>query len=648
MATLPSANTTISAEASPLAGGTGYCVVFAAVARNADCKPRVYSSWKTIIDQHDYSAGADYSAHHIRDTRQPVLFVPIPIATAGVVGRIDASKVTGTSVISVTPGPNGILEETNGILIVDKGGTVETDDVRVRVSLDNGVTYRAVRLKGVTSYTFPYVGIVLNFAAGTLVEGDTYRFATTAPAWDADGIAAGRVELGKQQRLARSWMVIGDAPTDTVANAVISAVNDYETLKKRFTTARVGVRDRLPFAAMSRTQVRMKGNPTVTFAEVGASGDTITRSAGSFVADGFAVGMTITITGSASNNVTGIITAVSATVLTFGTTDLVDEGPVANVAIVGSHTLTFAEVGASGDTVTRSGGSWLDDGFRAGDTITILGTASNNVSGIVTAVTSTVLTFGTTDLAPESIASAGVQITAGETMAAWVAAMADEFAPIVNQKRINLGLGRLRKASRITTWELRRSVQWPTSIREYQHDIHRPTWAKDDKELDGWVNTDADGNVVEYDDAETGGALDAGFTCARTWSNDVGVFVAMDLTRAEEGTALQYMHNMNVANLCCATVQRQTEKMVGQTPPVGLTGRILPAAKEVLEEAVNTDLEQTLLREFVKGEGPRASYARWSASSDDILNVPDATFHGVGDLRVNGTIVHVDTLQKVS
>lgn len=648
MATLPSANTTISAEASPLAGGTGFCVVFAACARLADCKPRVYSSWSTIVAQHEYSKGADYAAHHIRDVRQPVLFVPMPIAVAGTIGRIDASKVTGTSTITVTAGPNGVLEETSGIVIVDKGGTVEDDDVRLRVSLDAGVTFRSVRLKGVTSYTFPYVGIVLNFAAGTLVTGDTFRFATTAPMWDADGIAAARVELGKQQRLSRTWMIIGDVATDTLANAVVGAANDYEALKKRFTTARVGVRDRLPFAAMSRTTVRMRGNPNVTFAEVGGTGDTITRSGGSFVADGFAVGMTITVTGSAGNNVSGVITNVSASTLTFGTTDLVDEGPVGNVTIVGSHTLTFAEVGGTGDTITRSGGSWLDDGFRAGDVVKVLGSASNDVAGLVTAVTASTLTFDTTDLAAETIAAAAVQITAGETMAGWVEAMGDEFAPVVNQPRVNLGIGRLRKASPITGWELRRSIQWPTSIRDYQHDIHHPTWAKEDLALDGWVNTDADGNVIEYDEADTGGALAAGFTCARTWSNDVGVFVALDLTRANPETVLTYMHNMNVANLCCTIVQRQTEKLVGKTPPVDASGRILPAPKEVLEESVNTDLEQALLREFVKGEGPRASFARWEASSDDVLNVPDATLHGTGDLRVNGTIVHVDTVQKVS
>ena len=60
------------------------------------------------------------------------------------------------------------------------------------------------------------------------------------------------------------------------------------------------------------------------------------------------------------------------------------------------------------------------------------------------------------------------------------------------------------------------------------------------------------------------------------------------------------------------------------------------------------DLQASLLREFVPGEGPRASLAKWTASSDDDLSVPDATITGVAQLEVNGTIFHVETVVKVS
>lgn len=77
------------------------------------------------------------------------------------------------------------------------------------------------------------------------------------------------------------------------------------------------------------------GASLITFAEVGASGDTITRADGSFVDEGFEAGQTIVVTGSVSNNVTAVIASVSALVLTLTDTDLVNEGPIGGVKITG-------------------------------------------------------------------------------------------------------------------------------------------------------------------------------------------------------------------------------------------------------------------------------------------------------------------------
>jgi hypothetical protein len=73
--------------------------------------------------------------------------------------------------------------------------------------------------------------------------------------------------------------------------------------------------------------------------------------------------------------------------------------------LTGSPLLSFLEVGATGDTITRSAGSWIDDGWTPGDAITITGAvngANNCVNGIVTGVSATVITLGTTDLVTEA------------------------------------------------------------------------------------------------------------------------------------------------------------------------------------------------------------------------------------------------------
>src|SRR4030065_1246176 len=100
--------------------------------------------------------------------------------------------------------------------------------------------------------------------------------------------------------------------------------------------------------------------------------NTITRTKGSWIQDNFVVGMTLTVTGTASNNVTGVITAVTEKVLTVGvvlanetTTAAVfsgvdDDATVwfTNASVVASaHNFTRSEFGPRGIRVTRTSGA---------------------------------------------------------------------------------------------------------------------------------------------------------------------------------------------------------------------------------------------------------------------------------------------------
>ncbi|HXG69990.1 MAG TPA: hypothetical protein VNJ04_05175 [Gemmatimonadaceae bacterium] len=482
MASLPSATVTVSAEAGPSAGGTGYIAVFGCVGTSADITPRVFTSAKSLIAQHGYSQAVDYAALHIEATRKPVLFIGLPVVTAGTATAVVATGA-GTSVVTVTPGVAGYLDEVNAVIKVITGGTVGTNGIVISVSMDGGTTEKLVRLGTATTYAVPYLGIVITFGIGTLLAGGKYTFSTTAPMWDSAGLTAARLALAAQQKPTRSWMVVGDIATSTVAGYVTTAVNAYETSNKRFALARVNVRDRL-----------------------------------------------------------------------------------------------------------------------------------------------------TT-----------------ETMSAWVSAMDAAFATVDSQKRIDIGLGRLRKLSPITGWELRRPVAWAASIREYQKDIHITTWRVDDGPLDGWSAEDASGNVVEYDERSVGGGLAGRFTVATTLDNGPnGSFIATSLTRDVEGSLLSYTHNMHVANLCCTVVQQVTNRFIGQTPPLNSDGTMRADARSKLESRVNTALARALLSEFVPGEGARASLAVWTMSTSDVLNVVGATVTGAAKLEVNGTIVSVITNVRVS
>jgi hypothetical protein len=648
MASLPEATVQIDDEAGALAGGTDLLTVFGCVELAADLVPRVFASSKAMLTKHGYAPAIDYCALHFEETKKPIIFIGLPTVTAAVIGRLDASGNTGTSVVTVSAGTHGVLDEVNAIVTVDTGGTIGTDQIVLGLSLDGGRTTKKIRLGTANSYTIAYVGLILHFAAGTLVADDVaFRFSTTAPRWDQAGLIAARAALVAQQKQSRSWLIVGDLLVEDDATDVVTQANGYETANTRFITARAQVRDRKVQAALSRIRVRLTGTATLTFAEVGGTGDTITRSTGSWITDGFAIGDVVTVAGSVSNNVTGPIAALTATVLTFGTTDLAAEGPVSSCTVVGSNGLTFAEVGATGDTITRTGGSWLADGFAVGDVVTVASSASNNVTGPITALTATVLTFGTTDLAAEVIGSYTVTITAGEDDPTWVAAMDTAFGGVDSERRIDLGGGRGRKSSPITGWRFRRPVAWAASIREYQHDVQIPCWRKADGPCSGWTLEDAEGNVVEHDERSDGGLLAARFTCFRSYANGpLGAFIALSLTRAVEGSLLSRTHNMAVANVACSVTQAESENAIGQVLVLNLDGTGTEASLVVLEERVNSALAIALLQR--KLEGPRASDAKWKASRSDILNIPDALLNGTLDLRLNGTLERISTRVRVA
>ncbi len=126
---------------------------------------------------------------------------------------------------------------------------------------------------------------------------------------------------------------------------------------------------------------------SVVFTRDGA-GDTITRSdGGSWITDGFAAGQTIAVSGTAYNNVNFTLVGVTASTLRVSVANSVVPTPpattesaritadIGTVAEVGTqYNITFSSSG--GNKITRNdvGGSWVADGFAAGQTIAVYGT----------------------------------------------------------------------------------------------------------------------------------------------------------------------------------------------------------------------------------------------------------------------------------
>lgn len=660
MATLPSATTRLDDSAGPAAVGSKYVAVIAPCSKLADGVPRLYFNSKALADAHNYCQGADYSAYHMGQTKLPVIFVPVPIATPGTVGRFNTSGNTNTSVCSVAVTGAGSLDEIDGVVKVVTGGVVGTAQIVLSLSLDGGVSFYTVKLGQATSYAIVTpigsygVGLTISFAGGSLTAGETVlTFHSTAPMWDSVGMGAVRAALANQSKRIRDIVVMGEVSTGAMAAYVQTLVDGYETTNERYTGAKVALRDRLPLATISKNRVSVSGDPSLTFA---SSGFTVTRGAGSFLTDGFVNGMTVKCTGSTSNNFTLVVTTVAASVLTFAAT-VANEGPKTGCTITGEATLTIADGGAGVDTITRTTGSWLADGFRVGDLVSITGTAgatNDIVNKAITVLTPTVMTFATASVGgSEVIGSYGVTVTAGETKAQWLATLDTQMATTtpITSKRMNLGFGRGRMVSPFLASSMRRSSIWDDSVISYQHDLHIPTFAVNPggprpSGITGSSLNDASGNLYEFDQRIDGGATEAGFTAYTTRDGYDGCFIALSLTRAADSSALSRQQNMAVANLAQAICQTEAVRILGKVLVRNADGTPTSESIGKVKSAVDGALKRGLLTN-AEGEGQRASDASWDPDPNTDLSTPGTLWPCTMTLKINNTVEQIATTIKV-
>ncbi len=642
MATLPRASTVLQDTAGVPAGGLDVICVFAPVSVSPDITPRFFGNAADIYAQHGYSEGLEYAALHFTQTRKPVLFVGLPIVTQGVLSRLNTEGNAGTSVVSVTAAAGGCLAEHHGMIEVIAGGTVGVNQIVLGLSLDGGRTWQKLRVGTNNSIAIPYIGVTISLGAGTLVADPVavvLSWRGSGPLSDQTSREAARVALSGQQKAFRSILMIGDCQAAIDASNFLTTLNTYETSNERFIYGRCGVSDLHPRAQSSSVRKIMSGAPSLTFTST-----TATRASGSFLTDGFAVGDMVYLTGTASNNGTkGPITALTATVLTVASGFTVET--TATAVVTGRQALTFA---AAGNTVTRSSGSWISDGFAVGQVVTFAGTASNNFTATITALTATVMSFSS-GVANETVGIGIGSAVQSLTKAAWMAAQDLVYSVVDAAPRIDISAGRARITSPFSQWYFRRPASWFASLREYAHDLHVATWRKQDGPLAGADLADENGNLYEWDDRVDGAAASAArFTSLRTWGNGPqGAFVALSLTRANEGSLQAYTHNKAVVNLAQTVCQLNTENAcVGVSLTLNDDGTATKDALATIQSRVNAALELALLVN-AQGEGARASKAVWTPSANDILNVPNATLTGVLDLQLNGTIVNVTTTVRI-
>lgn len=137
-----------------------------------------------------------------------VLAIGMPVAADGTATAVvDGAGNTSTSNVTVTlDATNGAWDDFYVLLRIVRGGTVGTAGIQLQISLDAGRTFGPLLALGTAvTYAIPSTGVTLNFDVGTLVTGDTFRFATTAPMWDASGLNAAIAALQASPYALSGW-----------------------------------------------------------------------------------------------------------------------------------------------------------------------------------------------------------------------------------------------------------------------------------------------------------------------------------------------------------------------------------------------------------------------------------------------------------
>ncbi|HUU83030.1 MAG TPA: hypothetical protein VM243_05950, partial [Phycisphaerae bacterium] len=202
-------------------------------------------------------------------------------------------------------------------------------------------------------------------------------------------------------------------------------------------TVRVGIRNEqyltIAEAIPEGAGIQMTGNPKLDFTQDPSGPDTIQRFSGSWTAEGFRPGQLIVVSGTSANDNTYTIASVDEDIITLAddlaSTEAHAPSPdlaiyvvasqqvPAAVEMTGSPELELTEGGANPDTITRSQGSWIADGFKEGTFIRFVGSSGNTDAYEIASVTDNVIELATTeDLADETLAAPQLEAVVAQTV----------------------------------------------------------------------------------------------------------------------------------------------------------------------------------------------------------------------------------------
>jgi hypothetical protein len=234
--------------------GAGNTIVVAGVSSAGTANQPTFSSRpSTFTSTFGYGPGPQLAAAIAAQTGNAVGFVKVATASNGTNTSVRATAGnTSTSVVTLTGTPNDTYY---GLVTVLTGGnTIAAGGNVIAISLDAGrSTYVTVQLQAAQStYVVANTGLTLNFAAGTLVTGDSFAWISTEPTWSQANVSSalqslvGTAIAWKDVFIPGGAAAINGAGTVGATNSDVQAVDGYMTTlfnNRRYGRAYLQARD---------------------------------------------------------------------------------------------------------------------------------------------------------------------------------------------------------------------------------------------------------------------------------------------------------------------------------------------------------------------------------------------------------------------
>lgn len=618
---------------------------------------RMYSNATDLRTDSGRGEGLEFVSFYIPDTKKAVLFGKLATTTAAAISNVDTTGVLGTSLVTFTGTP---FDDAQLQVSCEAAFTVGTAGGLIAYSKDGGVSWSGnIRVGTATSYAIPDTGVTVNFAAGTLVLNDVASCVTSSPKWGAQAITDAFTALKAFNALPRAVIVLGDISDTTHLQAITTAILDYETSVNRFSRVICQARDYYAQAVFQGGEARY-ANLTGQTVTIAASGETYTRSAGSFLVDGFQVGDEVTWAGfsNSANNGPQVITTLAGTVMTCSGSTLVNESTVANTTCSTVGDGEAITVAASGKTYTRSGtlASFITEGFKVGQTVIFSGfsNTANNGPHVLTTVTAGALTAA--EVLVDEATKYQIKATANETDSNWRASIesivgASPSSLIVSHKTLIAG-GRARRKSNVDGFFKRRPASWPLLIRWMQKDVKTAPGRVEDQGLAGWTITKSDGTHEDHDERVDGGLLSMRIACLRTFAEIGinGVYVALAVTLDNDDAPMSRLQVGGVADVGSNIVQSETTKKLQSNLELKTDGTIQPYEAIRIQEGVLAELKKNLLATNLGGTdpGPRASDVTFTLDTTVDLSQAGAKQPTVARIEPLGNLEQIENRIIVS